>query len=91
YLPFDPGMIGRPYSVEVSPYSGRAGLVYWLARRLNLRDWRVLKEDPRVELAYSEVMKLFENGRVDPLSEEEVMNLMRKYFPELSVVREQWQ
>ncbi|MEM0295231.1 MAG: 2-isopropylmalate synthase [Candidatus Korarchaeum sp.] len=91
YLPFDPEMIGRPYSVEVSPYSGRAGLVYWLARRLNLRDWRVLKEDPRVELAYSEVMKLFENGRVDPLSEEEVMNLMRKYFPELSVVREQWQ
>lgn len=89
YLPFDPEMIGRPYSVEVSPYSGRSGLIYWLARRLNLKDWRVLKEDPRVELAYNEMMRLFEDGRRDPLSEEEAMNLMRRYFPELSVVREQ--
>lgn len=86
YLPFDPEAIGRPYSVEVSPYSGRSGLIYWLARRLNLKDWRLLKEDPRVELAYNDMMKLFEDGRTDPLSEEEVMSLVRKYFPELSVV-----
>lgn len=91
YLPFDPEVIGRPYSVEVSPYSGRSGLIYWLARRLNLKDWRSLKEDPRVELAYNDIMKLFEDGRTDPLSEEEVMLLVRKYFPELSVVSESWQ
>ncbi len=90
YLPFDPQIIGRPYSVEVSPYSGRSGLIYWLAKRLNLKDWESLKDDPRVELAYSEMMRIFESGRTDPLSEKETIAIMRKYFPELSVVSEQW-
>lgn len=88
YLPFDPQIVGRPYSVEVSPYSGRSGLIYWLAKRLNLKDWEKLKDDPRVELAYSEMMRIFESGRTEPMSEEEVMAIMRRYFPELSVVSE---
>ncbi|MCS7102610.1 MAG: 2-isopropylmalate synthase [Candidatus Korarchaeum sp.] len=91
YLPFDPEIIGRSYSVEVSPYSGRSGLIYWLAKKLNLRDWRILKDDPRIDIAYNDMMKLFENERTDPLSEEEIMSLVRRYFPELSAVSEPWQ
>jgi len=90
YLPFDPGIVGRSYGIEVSPYSGRSGLIYWLAKRLNLKNWEELKEDPRLELAYDEMMRVFESGRTEPLKEEEVMAIVRKYFPELSVVSEQW-
>jgi len=88
YLPFDPAIIGRPYSIEISPYSGRSGIIYWLAKKLNLREWENLKEDPRVELAYREMLKIFEEGRTEPLSEEEVLSLLKKYFPELSEVSE---
>lgn len=86
YLPFDPELIGRPYSVEISPYSGRSGIVFWLVRKLKLENWESLKDDPRVESAYKEVIKLFESGRKKPLNEEETLALLRKYFPELSEV-----
>jgi hypothetical protein len=34
------------------------------------------------------MLKIFEEGRTEPLSEEEALSLLKKYFPELSEVSE---
>lgn len=84
YLPFDPEeVLGIPYTVEITPYSGRAGLIYWLVKKAGVRDWMALKADPRLDEAYREVLSLFDGGRTEPLSDEEVLGILRKHVPEL--------
>ncbi len=84
YLPFDPEeVLGIPYTVEITPYSGRAGLIYWLVKKAGVRDWITLKGDPRLDNAYREVLSLFEGGRTEPLSDEEVLDILRRHVPEL--------
>lgn len=85
YLPFDPeGVLGIPYTIEITPYSGRAGLVYWLVKKAGIGDWFSLKRDPRLDEAYQEMLAMFEDGRTEPLNDEEVLNLLKKYFFELA-------
>ncbi len=84
YLPFNPEVVlGIPYTVEITPYSGRAGLIYWLVKRAGIRNWSSLKRDPRLDAAYKEVLDRFKDGRVEPLSDEEIFLILKKYVPEL--------
>jgi len=84
YLPFDPETVmGVPYTVEVTPYSGRAGLLFWMVKKFGIKDWKKYKNDERVDMAYKEVLKKFEEGRKEPLKEEEVVRIVLKYIPEL--------
>ena len=78
YLPFDPSrVLGVSYSVCVTPYSGRAGIVLWLRKR----GVRVGKDDPRVRAIHSEILKALRNG---PLCEEDLEAIASKYFPEVT-------
>ncbi len=84
YLPFNPeDVLGLPYTVEITPYSGRAGLIYWLVKRVGIKDWSSLKGDPRLDAAYRDVLEHFKDGRTEPLSDEEILSILRKYVPEL--------
>uniref|UniRef100_A0A7C1P1C7 2-isopropylmalate synthase n=1 Tax=Thermofilum pendens TaxID=2269 RepID=A0A7C1P1C7_THEPE len=80
YLPFDPvRVLGLPYSVAITPYSGRAAIVIWLRNHLGCD--HISKDDQRVEAVYKEVLDIFNRtGRVEPLTDDEMMAIARKYF-----------
>ena len=83
YLPFDPmKVLGIPYSVAITPYSGRAAIVIWLRNYLGYD--HISKDDPRVVAIYNEIIELFNrSGRTEPLSNEEMFEIVKKYFPEV--------
>lgn len=83
YLPFDPEkVLGIKPKVEINSYSGRAGVVYWIVSTFNVKHDHI-KSDKRVDLIYSEILKMFEEGRKNSLSDLEMLNLVAKYMPEL--------
>ncbi len=87
YLPFDPRVVlGVPYTVSITPYSGRAAVALWVNAHLQVAGSNgcgVSKNDPRVEAMYREIVRMFEEeGRREPLRDEEMLALARKYFPE---------
>jgi isopropylmalate/homocitrate/citramalate synthase len=82
YLPFDPlKVVGLPIKIEITPHSGRAGVVYWISTHLQV-DCLDLKRDPRVDNICKEVSAMFEAGRTKPLSDAEMAELVAKHMPE---------
>lgn len=83
YLPFDPmKVLGRPYSVAITPYAGRAAVVLWIKNYLGYNG--VTKDDPRVVAVFNDIVKHFEETkRTEPLTDEEIAAFVKKYFPEL--------
>ena len=87
YLPFDPlEVLGVPIRVFITPHSGRAGIAYWISTKYGL-SYSKLKSDPRVGAIYEAVLSMFDGGRVEPLSDEEMEELVAKYMPELRGVQ----
>jgi isopropylmalate/homocitrate/citramalate synthase len=86
YLPFNTlRVIGLPYTVAITPYSGRAAIVLWLKNYLGYD--HATKEDPRVEAVYNEILEMFNRtGRSEPLTDHEMLTIARKYFKEISAV-----
>ncbi len=83
YLPFDPEtVLGIKPRVAINPYSGRAGIIYWITNNLNLQTDHI-KSDERINMIYSEILKMFENGRKHTISDMEMYQLISKYMPEL--------
>ncbi|MCS7105071.1 MAG: hypothetical protein NZ954_05840 [Thermofilaceae archaeon] len=82
YLPFDPmKVLGKPYSIAVTPYAGRSAIILWMRNHLG-RD--VSKDDERLTAVYREIVEHFDKtGRTEPLTDEETAEFVRKYFPEL--------
>jgi len=90
YLPFNPvEVLGVPYTISINPYSGKSAIALWVATRLDggrVDPQRIkeLKKDPRVEKAYSDVLKLFQEDSLrTSLNDEEVLEIIIKYFPEV--------
>jgi isopropylmalate/homocitrate/citramalate synthase len=83
YLPFDPmKVLGKPYSVAITPYSGRAAVVLWIRNYLGYNG--ISKDDTRVIAIYNEIIDYFNKiNRVEPLTDEEMANFVKKYMPEL--------
>ncbi len=84
YLPFDPmEVVGLPYSVAIAPYSGRSAIVIWIKNHLGYDG--ISKDDPRVISIYNEIIELFHRtNRTEPLTDEEMMKIVRKYFPDVA-------
>jgi len=83
YLPFDPEtVLGIKPKIAINPYSGRAGIVYWIVNNLGIKSDHI-KSDERINMIYSEILKMFENGRKHPISDIEMYHLILKYMPEL--------
>ncbi|MEM1702372.1 MAG: 2-isopropylmalate synthase, partial [Desulfurococcaceae archaeon] len=80
YLPFDPiHVLGIPFSIAITPYSGRSAIVLWIRNHLGRKD--VNKDDPRVIAIYKEILEYFEKtGRTTPLDNHEVLSFIKKYF-----------
>lgn len=83
YLPFDPEtVLGIKPKIAINPYSGRAGIVYWIVNNLGIKSDHI-KNDERISIIYSEILKMFENDRKHPISDLEMRQLILKYMPEL--------
>jgi len=83
YLPYDPvSTLGLPYLVSITPYSGRAGVAFWIRMMFHLEEDGMLKADERVAKIYDEIIKMFSDGRVHPLRDEEMIRLVKKHMPE---------
>ncbi len=82
YLPFNPiEVLGVPYGVAITPHSGRSAIALWINTRGISRHAQVSKDDPRVIAIYNEIVRLFEEeGRREPLSDEEMYRIVEKYF-----------
>jgi len=88
YLPFNPlEVLGIPYTVAITPYSGRAAIALWINAHVKMSGnnrFKISKKDPRVKMIYNEVIRMFDhNGRRAALSDVEMLRLIKKYFPTL--------
>lgn len=80
YLPFNPmSVLGTPFSITITPYSGRSAVVLWIRNNLGYRD--IHKDDPRVIAIYNEILEYFKKtGKTAALEDHEMINFVRKYF-----------
>jgi len=87
YNPFDTAKIlNRPITITITDKSGKAGIVHWLNRRLNLEaDRAVDKNHPGVGKILKRITEMYEAGRCTSVSNEEMENMARKYLSELFV------
>ncbi len=84
YLPFDTeALLDSPAKVVISEHSGLAGLTFWINNTFRLKDdEKMSKDDPKLRKVYEEIMKMYNNGRVTPLSDEEILGLIREHMPD---------
>lgn len=80
YLPFDPvDILGIPFSVAITPYSGRSAIVLWIRNYLGYKD--IHKDDPRVTAIYNEILEYFKStGRTTALEDHEMVGFVKKHF-----------
>ncbi len=85
YLPFDTEkLLGVSPTVSITPYSGTAGIAFWINHYFKLKNnEKIEKDDPRVLKIYNEVLKRFEEENALVISDEEMLSLVKKYIPTL--------
>ncbi len=84
YIPFDTEKIlNRPPTIAITPYSGAAGITFWINQYLKLNgDKRINKNDKKVREICEWVEKQYSKGRMTAISEKEMEEQVKKYFPE---------
>ena len=87
YNPFDTKkLLKRPIGIIITDKSGTAGIAYWINTHFHLKgDRQIDKRHPGVAKIYKHILKQYEAGRITSISNEEMMQLVRKYIPELFV------
>lgn len=76
-------ILGRPPGAAVTDKSGHAGIALWYNNYLKLTgDQRIPKDHPGIKKIHEEVMRQYEEGRVTAFSDEEMIELGKKYLPE---------
>jgi len=84
YLPFDTErLLGVPPGVSITPYSGNAGVAFWINYFFGLRgNEKVDKDHAGVMKIYSEVLKKFDTGEALTISDREMLLLVKRNMPE---------
>jgi isopropylmalate/homocitrate/citramalate synthase len=84
YLPFDTEkLLGVPPGVSITPYSGNAGVAFWINYFFSLKNSRrVDKDHPGVMKIYGEVCKKFDKGEALTISDREMLALVKRNMPE---------
>lgn len=84
YLPFDTEkLLGAPPGVSITPYSGNAGVAFWINYYFNLKNSeKVDKDHGGVMKIYGEILKKFDKGEALTISDREMLSLVKKNMPE---------
>lgn len=79
-------LLNRPISIIITDKCGRAGVAAWINQELNLPpDRQVTKKHPGVGKIYDRIQVAYDDGRTTSFSREEMMNLVKRFLPELLV------
>jgi len=84
YLPFDTEkLLGVPPGVSITPYSGNAGVAFWINYHFALKNGeKVDKDSPGVMKIYAEVVKKFDQGESLTINDREMLFLVKHNMPE---------
>ena len=76
-------ILNRPTEVAISNTSGTSGIAYWMNKHLDLKgDKAVTKQTPCVTKIKEEIDNLYEDGRTTLMGNDELMEIIGKYYPE---------
>jgi isopropylmalate/homocitrate/citramalate synthase len=77
-------VLNRPIAVGITDKSGTAGIVYWINTNLKLSEnEKLTKDNPDVLKIKEEIDKDFESGRIIGISDEEMIDYVKKYLPSI--------
>lgn len=77
-------LLNRPLKVEITDKSGIAGIAYWINSFFDIPDNEKLNKDNESIKKIKEIIdKEYENGRVISMSEKELIELTKKYLPDI--------
>ena len=86
YNPFDTTrLLNRPPGVAITDKSGAAGLLMWMQTHRPAEAAGLDKRDPRLARALDMVMRLYDDGRVIAIADEEVHDILDKAFGVVAV------
>lgn len=74
-------ILNRPPDVAITDRSGLAGIAFWINTQL-LKDKKIDKSHPGVAKIKEWIDEQFAAGRVNVVSDEEMLDLVKKYVPE---------
>ena len=76
-------ILNRKAEVAISNTSGAAGVAYWINKHLELSgDCALTKQSPLVIKVKEEIDKLYEDGRTTLMGNEELMEIIDRFYPE---------
>jgi isopropylmalate/homocitrate/citramalate synthase len=76
-------ILGKPVPIIITDKTGKAGVAYWINQNLELQGQeQVSKSHPAVGKIYRKIMEQYERGRNTSFSHDEMLNLVKRYFPE---------
>ncbi|HEX30012.1 TPA: histone-lysine N-methyltransferase, partial [Candidatus Poribacteria bacterium] len=73
-------ILNRPLGVSITDKSGLAGIAHWISSNFKTK---VDKRHPGVMKIFEWVSREYEEGRTTSISDREMMELVRRYLPEL--------
>lgn len=82
YLPFDSRLVlGLEPTVDITPYSGRSGVLLWLKKNYPSIVDGMDKDHPIIQAIYDEIVRIFnDTNRTKPLTDEEMYVIVKKYL-----------
>jgi isopropylmalate/homocitrate/citramalate synthase len=84
YLPFDTEkLLGVPPGVSITPYSGNAGVAFWVNYYFRLKNGeKVDKDSLGVMKIYGEICKKLDQGEALTISDREMLSLVKQNMPD---------
>lgn len=77
------GILNRPPDVALTDRSGLAGIAFWLNTQLHIpHNKRIDKSDPALSKIKEWIDGEFAQGRVNIITDDEMMEMVKKYLPE---------
>jgi isopropylmalate/homocitrate/citramalate synthase len=76
-------ILNRPLGIAITDKSGTAGIAKWINSHLALSgDKSIDKKHPGIVRINAEILKLYEEGRISSISNEELLVFAQKHLPE---------
>ncbi|MCX7759476.1 MAG: hypothetical protein N2169_07735, partial [bacterium] len=77
-------VLNRPIAVGITDKSGTAGIVYWINSNLKIPDNEKITKDNTYVIKIKEAIdKEFEEGRIVGISDEEMIEYVKKFLPDI--------
>jgi hypothetical protein len=69
--------------VAITNNSGLAGVAYWIHTHFKGKGADIRKDNPGIQQVYSWISSQYRDGRITSISDEEMLEQVRRYLPEL--------